>query len=110
MSISSVDSIAQGRVWTGVQALKIGLVDELGTLNDAVLKAAELAKVNKYAVLCSPAPPSMFEMLIEQQKEGYLERELRLTMGEYYAPIAMIRQMSHGNYLQARMFYSPNLK
>ena len=110
MSISSVDSIAQGRVWTGAQALKIGLVDELGTLNDAVLKAAELAKVNKYAVLCSPAPPSMFEMLIEQQKEGYLERELRLTMGEYYAPIAMIRQMSHGNYLQARMFYSPNLK
>ena len=110
MKTETVDSIAQGRVWTGAQAKKIGLVDELGTLEDAILKAAELAGVSSYAVLYSPAPPSIFDSLINNQKESYMERELRMLMGVYYEPISFLREVERGGYLQARMLYSPNLK
>jgi protease-4 len=46
MTISQVDKVAQGRVWTGKDALKLGLVDKLGNLSDAINKAGELAKLN----------------------------------------------------------------
>lgn len=110
MKKEAVDSIAQGRVWTGNQAKKIGLVDELGNLEAAILKAAELAGVSSYAVLYSPAPPSMFDFLLDMRKEGYMEREIRQIMGVYYEPISFLRQTEHGGYLQARMLYAPNLK
>lgn len=50
MSIEKVNSIAQGRVWTGNQALKLGLVDAIGDMNDAITKAAELAKVSQFGI------------------------------------------------------------
>ena len=49
MTFDQVDAIAQGRVWTGSEALKIGLVDKIGGLNDAIAKAASLAKITKYS-------------------------------------------------------------
>ena len=48
MSLEDVDKIAQGRVWTGQRAVKLGLVDKIGDMNDAVSKAAELAKLSTY--------------------------------------------------------------
>ena len=48
--VAKVDSVAQGRVWSGVEALENGLVDELGNLNDAIIYAAELAEVTDYKV------------------------------------------------------------
>lgn len=48
MKKQAVDNIAQGRVWTGRQALKLGLVDEIGDMQQAVSKAAEMAKLTKY--------------------------------------------------------------
>ena len=55
MTPEQVDKIAQGRVWTGNQALKIKLVDKLGTLNDAVAEAAKRAKLQDYAICTFPA-------------------------------------------------------
>lgn len=49
MTFAQVDSIAQGRVWSGAEALKIGLVDQIGGLNDAIQEAANLAKVETYS-------------------------------------------------------------
>lgn len=51
MTLEQVDQIAQGRVWSGVKAKELGLVDELGNLNDAVIAAAELAKLAQYDTL-----------------------------------------------------------
>jgi len=50
MSVEAVDKVAQGRVWTGVDAKSLGLVDQLGTLNDAIVKAAVLADISDYSV------------------------------------------------------------
>ena len=69
MAPSQVDAIAQGRVWTGADALEIGLVDEIGTLEDAVRYAAALADLtssDQYSVADYPAPLSFFEQLALQ--------------------------------------------
>ena len=69
MEASAVDAIAQGRVWTGADALEIGLVDELGTLQDAIAYAAALADFHssdEYCVVDYPEPLPMFQQLLMQ--------------------------------------------
>jgi len=51
MTIEQVDAIAQGRVWSGMKAKELGLVDELGDLNDAIIAAAEMAELDQYDTL-----------------------------------------------------------
>ena len=110
MTKEAVNEIAQGRVWTGQQALGIGLVDELGTLDDAVAYAAQLAEVTDYAVANYPAKPDHMTQLLDVAKDNYMEREVRSMMGVFYPMLPMMKQIEGGNYLQARMPYLPNLK
>jgi protease-4 len=110
MTKEAVNEIAQGRVWTGQQALGIGLVDELGTLDDAVAYAAQLAEVTDYAVANYPAKPDFVTQLLDAAKDNYMEREVRSMMGVFYPMLPMMKQIEGGNYLQARMPYLPNLK
>lgn len=110
MKPEDVDKIAQGRVWTGQQALKIKLVDQIGTLEDAVNKAAQLAKVKDYTRKAYPAAPSWIDDLLADKKNGYMERELRAALGEYYRPLSFIRSVEGRDMLQARIFFEPNLR
>lgn len=111
MTIEDVDRIGQGRVWTGNQAIKLGLVDKLGSLDDAIAKAAKLAKVDDYYAESYPAPASWLDSFAEStQGDDYLEQRLRTTLGEYYAPLNFILNADRNSMLQARMFYLPNLK
>ncbi len=108
MTPEAVDHIAQGRVWTGNQALKNGLVDKIGTLNDAILKAEQLAQTKNPAVLRYPAPKSWMESFSkEQQEDDYFERKMKLVLGDYYEPLNFIQNVDRGNYLQARLFFYP---
>lgn len=108
MTPEAVDHIAQGRVWTGNQALKNGLVDKIGTLNDAILKAEQLAQTKNPAVVRYPAPKSWMESFSkEQQEDDYFERKMKLVLGDYYEPLNFIQNMDRGNYLQARLFFYP---
>jgi protease-4 len=65
-----IEELAGGRVYTGKQALDLGLVDRLGTLNDAVMFAAEQAKLKKYDVRVVPEPKNFLEQLSEQMSGG----------------------------------------
>lgn len=65
MTKAEVDSIGQGRVWSGVNALEIGLVDELGGLNDAILAAADLADITSYKIKELPKQKEAFEIIME---------------------------------------------
>jgi protease-4 len=65
MDIDAVHEVAQGRVWTGTQALERGLVDELGGLPAAVAKAAELAELEAYGVTRLPEQKDFIELLME---------------------------------------------
>ena len=108
MTPEAVDHIAQGRVWTGNQALKNGLVDKIGTLNDAILKAEQLAQTKNPAVVRYPAPKSWMESFNkEKQEDDYFERKMKLVLGNYYEPLNFIQNVDRGNYLQARLFFYP---
>lgn len=110
MTTDDVDKIGQGRVWTGKQALGLGLVDKLGTLDDAIKKAAALAKVEKFHSAPYPARLSWFDTLGESQDDNYLEQRVQTMLGEYYAPLNFVLHADQNSMLQARMFYLPNLK
>lgn len=114
ISPEQVDRIGQGRVWTGSQALKIKLVDKLGTLDDAIAEAASRAKLKDYAILSTPNKESWVDQLLNSTvKHDYMEEKLRTTLGVYYAPLQFVgtlNGMSAKDYLQARIYYIPNIK
>lgn len=100
-----VHEIAQGRVWLASDALKIKLVDKLGSLDDAVKKAAELAKVKEYYTSTYPTEPGWLEQLLSDNKKGsYLDGEIRQLLGDAYQPLMQIRNdVKNGGRIQARM-------
>ena len=76
MSKNEVDSIGQGRVWTGLRAKKIGLVDEIGGLNEAIQSAAELAELNDYKIVEFPTIKNGLESFfsnIESKQKLYTQ-------------------------------------
>ena len=111
MTAADVDKIGQGRVWTGRKALEIGLVDQLGNLNEAVAYAAKLAKIQDYGVASYPAAASWFDRFkSDVNSDNYMERQLRTTLGEYYEPLQMLRQVEQHNYMQARIPFAIHFK
>ena len=109
MSQDSVKLIAEGRVWTGEQGLKIGLVDELGNLDDAVAHAAKLAEVEKYRAVAYPAPANPFEQLLGDKKSGYLNSQLRNILGEGYKAFSFMQGIKDKDAVQARIPYEINI-
>ena len=104
--VERVYEIAEGRVWLGQDALKIKLVDGIGGIDQAVAKAAELAKVKEYRTRAYPAKADMIESLLNRaSSEGgnYLDGKLRSTLGEYYAPFMFLKQLDRQDAIQARM-------
>ena len=104
--VERVYEIAEGRVWIGQDALKIKLVDAIGGIDQAVAKAAELAKVKEYRTKAYPAKADMWESLLNRaSSEGgnYLDGKLRATLGEYYAPFMYLKQLDRQDAIQARM-------
>lgn len=108
---ADIEKVAQGRVWLGSDALKIKLVDELGGLNQAVAKAASLAKLKEYHTKNYPAVPSWTEQLMASAgRNNYLDEQLRLTLGDLYEPFVMLRSMNEREVLQAHIPFVLNIK
>ena len=112
MKPAEVDSIGQGRVWLATDALKIKLVDKLGSLEDAVKKAAELAKLDEYHTAAYPGKGSWMDQILSTEKKGtYLDGELRELLGDLYEPLMQIRyDMKTNNRIQARMLDDVRVK
>ena len=110
MAQDSVKVIGEGRVWTGEQALKIGLVDQLGDLDDAIDAAAALAELEKYTIGRYPSPEPWYVSLLDKNKNGYMEGQMRAALGEYYPAFAIIRRIGKMDPIQARLPYDPNIK
>lgn len=89
MSQDSVKAVAEGRVWTGEQAMKIGLVDKLGNLNDAIAAAAKAAQIEKYSVGRYPEPAPWFASLLQEKKADYMDSQMRSALGEFYPASAL---------------------
>lgn len=104
MKTADVDKIAQGRVWLGKDALKIRLVDQLGSIDDAIAKAAKLAKMQDYSICSYPIAKDWTENLFSEGRGGsYLDEQMRLLLGEYYEPFAIMHGIRSMSPVQARM-------
>ncbi len=109
MKVDEVEKIAQGRVWIGADAKNIKLVDALGGLDDAVKKAAALAKVSEWHTTEYPKPVDLTTQMLSRldgAKGSYLDEQLRLTLGEYYAPFMWVRKCQERQPLQAALPYA----
>ena len=112
LSVEDVEKIAQGRVWLGQDALKNKLVDQLGSLDDAVAKAAKLAKLDKYHTANYPGQPDMLDQLfssVSDSSGSYLDEVMRANLGEFYEPLMLLHDITHQNAIQARIPFLPNI-
>ena len=101
---SYVDSIGQGRVWAGADALEIGLVDELGGLDKAIAYAAEKANLKEYSLKDYPKQKDMMEMLLSgSMPEPYTKALLKKKLGKNYAYLEAAETISSLNGVQALM-------
>lgn len=114
MQVAMVDSIGQGRVWTGEKALQIGLVDKLGSLQDAVECAARLAKLKDYRLREYPEPQNILDMLLGnyQKVEETKLKAIREELGEegYKLYLSLRKARRSVGKAQASMPFEVNVK
>jgi protease IV len=100
-----VDSIAQGRVWTGLRAKDIGLIDRFGGIEDAIKSAATMAKLTDYRVAEYPEPKNIFDRLFGKEDplsyNDKLKKELGAENYTLYLEMKRVKEMS--NTVQARL-------
>lgn len=112
LPVESVEKIAQGRVWLATDALNIKLVDQLGGIDDAVKKAAQLAKLKEYYTSDYPAAASWMDAMLNSMSSSgtYLDEQLRQTLGDFYQPFTMLRSIDKREAIQARIPYAISIK
>ena len=110
-SVAQIHEVAQGRVWLAPDALKVGLVDEIGSLDDAVKKAAQLAKLQEYHTKNYPEPAPWYAKLMEKAEgKSYLDEELKTLLGDQYVQWTYLKTINKRNRIQAVMPYSIKMK
>jgi len=105
-----VDGIGQGRVWSGTEALKIGLVDRLGNVKDAVNSAAKMAKLKNYKLVEYPTQKDPFESIFSSGEDKLKEHYAKLQFGESYNYYKQLKTILQGTGVQARMMYNLDIK
>lgn len=105
MSKEQVDAIGQGRVWSGENALEIGLVDEIGGLNKAILDAAQMAELEDYVVVEYPKMEDPFEAIFKQVKGSSEISVMKETLGNEYRYYLQLESVLQRRGIQARIPY-----
>lgn len=101
MTVEAVDKIGQGRVWAGKDAVGLGLVDKLGSMQDAIDKAAELAGLSNYGMVVYPKQKDWFTLLFTNEDE--VDAALRMRMGDLYFTYEGLQQLMSQKGVQARV-------
>lgn len=112
LKVEQVEQVAQGHVWLGQDALRVGLVDQLGGVEVALRKAAQLAKLTLWHSTAYPVLPDYLSQLLDlpgAARGNYLDEQMRQSLGAYYEPFALIRDLQAQNPLQARLPFEPNI-
>ena len=100
-----IKAIAEGRVWTGEDALKLGLVDKIGGLNEAIVMAAERANLKSYMVKDFPEKEDFQTRLLKSFGEDVETRFVKARLGENYWLFKYIKDVEKLNGIQARLPY-----
>lgn len=112
LKVDQVEQVAQGHVWLGQDALRIGLVDQLGGVEVALRKAAQLAKLMQWHSSAYPVLPDYLSQLLDlpgAARGNYLDEQMQQSLGAYYEPFALIRDLQMQNPVQARLPFEPNI-
>lgn len=112
LKVEQVEQVAQGHVWLGQDALRVGLVDQLGGVEVALRKAAQLAKFTQWHSTAYPVLPDYLSQLLDlpgAARGNYLDEQMRQSLGAYYEPFALIRDLQAQNPVQARLPFEPNI-
>lgn len=111
MTIEEMDKIGQGRVWTGAQAIEIGLIDELGGIDKALEIAIEKSEVEAYTIVSYPEKESFFSALLNSGSGNYIEASLlKSNLGSYYNEFSALKNLENADRVQARMPFSLNIE
>lgn len=110
MTTAGVDSIGQGRVWSGLDAKRIGLVDEFGGLNDAIKAAAELAKLKEYKTMELPYQKDPFTKIMEALSGENTSVFVKQQLGPAYSYLEYLKKMSQMQGVQAMMPFDITIK
>ncbi len=105
MTYQTVDSIGQGRVWSGISAQKIGLVDSIGGLKDAVKGAADLANLTNYSIRELPVLEDPYRRLLSQLSGDVRMKFLKKELGESVKYYTIVEEIRHLSGIQARLPY-----
>lgn len=106
MKQDDIKKIGEGRVWTGVHAKQIGLVDELGGLDAAIAKAKKLAKLDEASIMNYPAKSNIIDDLLNEMKgSSYADKQLKETLGDYYPIWANMKKVNQRTGIQAALPY-----
>ncbi|HVA99477.1 MAG TPA: signal peptide peptidase SppA [Bacteroidia bacterium] len=105
ISVPQVDSIGQGRVWSGTDAQKKGLVDVLGNLKDAIAIAANAAKIKSYSIVAYPTQEDAWKTLFNKYGNSISTHILQSQLGEQYNVYNHLKNILHTTGIQAEMPY-----
>ena len=104
-SKNKIDSIGQGRVWSGADAIKINLVDELGGIKDAIAFAAKKAKLSSFKTIDLPKQKDPLQDLLDNTKDEMETRAMKTNLGEQYIYVKQIKNALNLKGIQARLPY-----
>lgn len=110
MTTAEVDKIAQGRIWSGVDAKRLGLVDVLGNMDVAMDIAAKKAGLEEYEVVTYPAQENSLEKLFGDKTEEVVEKVAANYLGEHYKLLTTVKNLQLKNGVQARLPYSLEIR
>jgi protease-4 len=105
-----IDNIGQGRVWTGAEAIKIGLVDRLGNINDAVKSAAKKAGLKEYKLVDYPAQKDPLKELFDDSADKVRTYFTKQELGENYNYYQKMQSVLKTTGIQSRMPYEVVIK
>ncbi|SUJ04589.1 Protease 4 [Sphingobacterium spiritivorum] len=106
LSVANVDSIGQGRVWTGEQAVEIGLVDRIGSIGDAIRSAARMAKLKDYKVVKYPSLKDPFSSILSTSREKISVWYMKDQLGDQYRYIQELKSVTQQSGIMAKLPYS----
>ena len=113
MNYPEVEQIAQGRVWTGEQAVRNGLVDKIGGLKNAIREAHRMAGIKSLSecrIEEYPAKRAWWESIVEKEKNDYFSSEMQQFLGEYYSQVMTLVNVEKQDRIQARLPYYITIK
>lgn len=111
MTKEAIGKIAEGRVWTGETAKKLGLVDELGGIDKALDIAIKKANLNGYTVVSYPEKKDFLSTLLDTKPTNYVESQLmKSKLGDYYKDFSLLKNLSERSMIQARVPFELNIK